>query len=99
MKLSTDHHDSDSTHSPLDDNEKVVGVERGGFETLGRGQLPPDPDYGLSEEEKARIVSVPRCSRPSPASATHCSSGSQTPTETRPALDPLALSPLSHRLP
>jgi len=58
MKLSTDHHDSDSTHSPLDDKEKVVGVEKGGFETLGRGQLPPDPDAALSEEERALIVSI-----------------------------------------
>lgn len=61
MKL--DHHDSDSTHSPLDDKEKVVGVEQGGFETIGHGQLPPDPDASLSHEERARIVSVPRCGR------------------------------------
>ena len=61
MKLSTDHHDSDSTHSPIDDKEKVVGVEHGEFETLGRGQLPPDPDAGLSLEERAHIVSLPRC--------------------------------------
>lgn len=58
MKLSTDQHDSDSNHSPLDDKEKVVGVEQGGFETLGHGQLPPDPDAGLSEEERAQIVSA-----------------------------------------
>ena len=56
MKLSKEHHDSDSTHSPIHDNEKVVGVEQGAFETRGRGQPPPDPDAGLSEEEKAHIV-------------------------------------------
>ena len=56
MKLSKEHNDSDSTHSPIHDNEKVVGVEPGAFETRGRGQLPPDPDAGLSEEEKAHIV-------------------------------------------
>lgn len=59
MKFSKDHHDSDSTHSPTDDKEKVIGVEQGGFETHGRGQLPPDPDAGLSAEERARIVSIP----------------------------------------
>ena len=56
MKSSAEHNDSDSTHSPLEDKEKVVGVEPGGFETLGHGELPPDPDAGLSEEERARIV-------------------------------------------
>ena len=56
MKLSTEHNDSDSTHSPVDDKEKVVGVQQGGFEALGHGELPPDPDAGLSEEEKTRIV-------------------------------------------
>ena len=52
----TKHHDSDST--PSDDEKKVTGVEQGQFETLGRGELPPDPDAGLSEAEKAAIVST-----------------------------------------
>jgi len=56
MKLSTEQNDSDTSHSPVDDKGRVVGVEEGGFETLGHGQLPPDPDAGLSEEERARIV-------------------------------------------
>ena len=56
MKQSVEQQDSDSTHSPSDVNEKVVGVGQGEFETLGHGELPPDPDAGLSEEEKARIV-------------------------------------------
>lgn len=48
--------DSDSAHSPSSD-EKKLGVEAGGFETHGHGDLGPDPDAGLSEEEKAKIVS------------------------------------------
>lgn len=47
--------DSDSGRSPSDD-EKDVGVEAGGFETLGHGQLPSDPDANLNAEEKAKIV-------------------------------------------
>lgn len=54
MKLSTEHIDSDSGHSPSDD-EKRVGVKQGDFETLGHGQLPPDPDAHLSAEEKVVI--------------------------------------------
>ncbi|KAL8719729.1 MAG: hypothetical protein Q9225_003299 [Loekoesia sp. 1 TL-2023] len=49
--------DSDSGHSPSDD-EKKVGVEAGGFETLGHGELPPDPDADLSPEERAKIVRI-----------------------------------------
>lgn len=49
--------DSDSGHSPLD-GEKKIGVEQGGFETLGHGELPPDPDAGLSEEERVKIVRI-----------------------------------------
>ena len=51
--------DSDSGHSPSDD-EKQVGVEPGAFETATVSQLPPDPDHGLSDAEKAEIVSRPR---------------------------------------
>ena len=49
--------DSDSGHTPSDD-EKKVGVEPGAFESLATHQLPPDPDEGLSDHEKANIVSV-----------------------------------------
>ena len=48
--------DSDSDHSPSDD-EKKVGVEAGARESLATHQLPPDPDHGLSDDEKAAIVS------------------------------------------
>lgn len=52
-------HDSDS--APSDDEKKVTGVGKGQFETLGHGELPPDPDAGLSEAEKAAIVNtIPR---------------------------------------
>lgn len=54
--------DSDSGHSPIDD-EKRVGVAPGGFEELGRHELPPDPDGHLSDAERAAIVrrSSPAC--------------------------------------
>ena len=55
MTASTDRVDSDSALSPSDD-EKRVGLKRGDFETLGHGQLPPDPDAHLSPEERAAIV-------------------------------------------
>lgn len=58
MRLFADKNDSDSNQSPIDDKERVVGVEQGAFETLGHGELPADPDAGLSEEEKAHIVCV-----------------------------------------
>ena len=48
--------DSDSDHSPSED-EKKVGVEAGAFESLATHQLPPDPDEGLSDAQKAAIVS------------------------------------------
>ena len=50
------HHDSDSV--PSDDEKRVTGVQQGQFETLGHGELPPDTDAGLSEAEKAAIVST-----------------------------------------
>lgn len=55
--MKTTHHvgDSDSGHSPSDD-EKRIGVAPGGFEELGRHQLPPDPDGHLSDAERAHIV-------------------------------------------
>ena len=48
--------DSDSANSPSDD-EKKLGVRPGDLEGLATHQLPPDPDEGLSDAEKARIVS------------------------------------------
>ena len=50
------HNDSDSF--PSDDEKRVTGVEQGQFETLGHGELPLDPDAGLSGAEKAAIVST-----------------------------------------
>ncbi len=47
--------DSDSAHSPSDD-EKKVGAMPDQYQTLGHADLPPDPDAGLSQDEKARIV-------------------------------------------
>lgn len=55
MKLSTEHIDSDSGHSPSDD-EKRIAVGQGEFEALGPGELLPDPDAHLSPEERAAIV-------------------------------------------
>ena len=55
MATSSDRVDSDSGHSPSDD-EKKFGLSQGGFETPGHGQLPPDPDAHLSPEERAAIV-------------------------------------------
>ena len=49
MKNAVHHVGLDSTHAPSDDEKTIVGVG-------GRNQLPPDPDAGLSDEEKARIV-------------------------------------------
>ena len=50
MKSSAEHHDSDSTHTPPYD-EKNVAVAEG----YKHGDLPPDPDEGLSDTEKAAI--------------------------------------------
>lgn len=55
-KADMDHRDSSSGHSPCED-EKKIGVEPGAFEKKATSELPPDPDEGLSEEERARIVS------------------------------------------
>ncbi|KAI4115913.1 MAG: hypothetical protein LQ345_003570 [Seirophora villosa] len=55
----TDKPDSDSGGSPSDDEKKLgldrPGVEIGAFESRAHGQLPPDPDAGLSAEERAKI--------------------------------------------
>ena len=58
MNSAVDPIDSDSGHTPSDD-EKKIGMEADHadhVENIGRGPLPPDPDAGYSEEEKARIV-------------------------------------------
>lgn len=55
MAIFKDHVDSDSAHSPSDD-ERKISVRQGQFDTLGHGQLPPDPDAHLSLEERAAIV-------------------------------------------
>jgi len=47
--------DEDSSVRAASDDEKIVGVERGEITTQGYGALPPDPDAGLSDEEKAKI--------------------------------------------
>lgn len=57
MTRAVDDIDSDSGRTPLDD-DKSIGATARELETIGRNQLPPDPDAGLSEEEKARIVCV-----------------------------------------
>ncbi len=38
------------------EDEKVVGARPVELETLGHGDMPPDPDAHLSEEERARVV-------------------------------------------
>lgn len=56
MEKATDfQRDSDSGHSPSD-AEKKVGVQPGAFETATVSHLPPDPDEGLTDAEKADIV-------------------------------------------
>ena len=52
MKSSVEHIDSGSGHTPSDD-EKKIGV----IETYKHGDLPPDPDAGLTDAERAQIVS------------------------------------------
>ncbi|KAL8699845.1 MAG: hypothetical protein Q9224_001234 [Gallowayella concinna] len=49
-----DKRDSDSVLSPSED-EKNLGTGPVQFQALGHGDLPPDPDADLSEEERARI--------------------------------------------
>ncbi|KAL8672675.1 MAG: hypothetical protein Q9168_002881 [Polycauliona sp. 1 TL-2023] len=46
--------DSDSGHSPSDD-EKKIGSRPAEFQAIGHNNLPPDPDAGLSADEKAKI--------------------------------------------
>lgn len=58
MKIPVDHKDSDSGRS---DEEKIVGAAPGravaNNELEGNPEIPEDPDQGLSEAERAKIVS------------------------------------------
>ncbi|KAL9116300.1 MAG: hypothetical protein Q9187_007177, partial [Circinaria calcarea] len=53
MKPIVEHVDSDSGHSPSDDEKKIGHVDEAAF--TGHGHLPPDPDEGANDEERARI--------------------------------------------
>lgn len=58
MKTAVDPIDSDSAHTTSDSGKKFYDSH---FEVpippgRGDGQVPADPDAGLSEEERARIV-------------------------------------------
>ena len=66
MTTHPENNDSDSGHSPSYD-EKKVGVQQGEIETLGHGQLPPDPDAHLSPEERAAIVCSIQPTSPHPS--------------------------------
>ena len=57
MKPSTERVlDSDSGRTPSDE-EKRVAVDPIASEKYRHGDLPDDPDVGVSDEERARIVS------------------------------------------
>ncbi len=97
MALDEKIRDSDSGHSPSDDEKRVTGVEAGGFENIGHDELPPDPDAGFSEAEKAAIVSIMYKTSRSGLLIGH--TGQETAPEARPTPHPLALPPLPHQLP
>lgn len=101
MKLSTEPVDSDSGHSPSDD-EKKAGVGQGDSEALEDGGLPPDPDAHLSPEERAAIVRSIFADPFHPMSnyvTNRSHIGPQTPVETGPPLDTMALPPISDIVP
>ena len=50
------HKDSSSGSSPHDEDIKM-GIRPGQLGPADTAPLPPDPDDGLSDEEKRRIVS------------------------------------------
>ena len=54
MQPFVEHVDSDSGHTPSDDEKKIGIVDETGYR---HGDLPPDPDAGLTEAERARNVS------------------------------------------
>ena len=101
---------SDSGHSPSDD-EKKVGLEpEAAREAKGYGQLPPDPDANLGEEEKAKIVRIAgffmlfyhhplrRRKKRLWLMYIRCA-GQAIALEARPSTDSLALPSLPHQLP
>ena len=51
MKQVVEHIDGGSGRTPSDDEKQIHAEAYNRF-----GELPPDPDAGLSEAEKARIV-------------------------------------------
>ena len=50
--------DDGSESREVSEDEKAIGARPAEVETLGHGELPPDPDAHLSEEERAKIVCV-----------------------------------------
>ena len=64
--------DSSSGHSPSEEDVKM-GVQPGGHGPGDTVRLPPDPDNGLSEEERKRIVSLGPNRRPCQGSTDICS--------------------------
>lgn len=61
MQFASDKKEQDigSNGHDVSDDEKVLGVKSSEFESVGHGELPPDPDEHLSAEERARIVYTP----------------------------------------
>lgn len=56
-------HDSRSRHSPVDDEKGDLAVPSADFEIALPTELAPDPDAGLSDDERARIVCSPHQTR------------------------------------
>lgn len=48
-------HDGSESREVTED-EKVARLKPDEFETVGHGELPPDPDADLSEKERVEIV-------------------------------------------
>lgn len=57
-------YDSGSRHSPVDDEKEDLAVRSADSERVRPTELAPDPDAGLSEYERSRIV----CSSYQPSS-------------------------------
>ena len=77
--------------SPSDDEKYISNKHE--VDMVG---MPPDPDDGLSAEEREKIVR----SHSTPVEpGTHRSIGSQALVEARPHSHPLAMSPVSHQFP
>lgn len=87
-------HSSSSSHSPT--NEKVLekdGIAGQPGDVTGDG-FPPDPDDGLSPEERSKIV----CLNDPKGLALLTRIGSQASLEARPLPDPMALLALPHQV-